>query len=70
LPAASGLLQRGHLGEHGGALDEIAKLRIVEVLEVSAQDRSANVETDVATDLARDDRIVAGENLDLDAVIA
>src|SRR6202040_3626092 len=68
-PDDARLLQRRHLGEDRRAFDEIAKRGIIEAFRIPAQHRLTDLETDLATNLARHDHVVAGENFDGDAVI-
>ena len=62
------LLRRRKLGEHRWRLDELGELRVAQRLDVAAENDALDRQPDLAADLAGDDLVVAGENLDLDAV--
>ncbi len=64
------LLQRSQLGEHGAFLDPQFQDLVVHVLDVLAKQRQARLQSDLAADLAGDDRVVAGQDLDGDTDLA
>src|ERR1019366_2118957 len=56
------------LGEHDTAIGYLTKLSIVEANQFTAEYDVVDGQPDIATDLTRDEVVIAGQNLDRDSV--
>ena len=62
----TGFLRRGKLGENARRFGKLGQSIVVHLLDFGAEHDTADFESNLAANLARDDFIVARQNLDRD----